>query len=170
MISEFSFEPSFVPSGEALSVTEVDESLGLMIPLHMPHEIIHLKHVPPTVDAMMDHFMPLGLEWHCETDLERGGSRLTGVLNRDRESGGLWTVVILERAGTGKHRHNDGGVYGEFVVTLAGELDDVLDNGKAVTLRRGDVVFHAANTLHEATALQFWVGLCHQPRGSTRMA
>ena len=47
------------------------------------------------------------------------------------------------------------------------ELQDELDDGSAVTLRRGAVMFHAADTTHNAKARRYWAGLTHQPRGIT---
>lgn len=169
MISEFSFEPSVIATPEPRAASDTEDPLGLLLPLRFPPGMLCLDLVPPSFDAVIKHFAPLGLEWRGETDEERAGWRFTGVLERDRETGGTWAIVVLDDSTTGLHLHNPGGVYGECIITLAGELEDVRDDGKPVTLRRGDVMFHAVNTRHDASAPRFWVGLCHQPRGNTPM-
>lgn len=167
MISVFSFEPSVIATPEPRSASDTGDPLGLLLPLRFPPGMLCLDQVPASFDAMIKHFAPLGLEWSGETDEVRPGWRFTGVLDRDPDSGGTWAIVVLDDASTGMHLHNPGGVYGECLITLAGELEDVRDDGKRVTLCRGDVMFHAVNTRHDASAPQFWVGLCHQPRGNT---
>ena len=166
MISEFSFEPSVVTAPEPRAAGEIDESLGLLLPLRFPPGMLCLDNVPPDFGAVINHFWPLGLEWSGETDDKLGGWRFSGMFKQHGESSGFWAIVVLESASTGMHLHNRGGAYGECIITLAGELHDLRDDRKPVTLRRGDVMFHAPYTIHDPSAPQFWVGLWHQPRGS----
>lgn len=170
MISEFSFE-SPIPFGTDTAQTRqaMQSCPGLQLPLALRGELLDLDHVPPTVAAMIDHFAPMGLRWIVE-ETGDGGARATAVLKTDSLTRDVWAVMILENAGTGRHQHNGGSIYGECVITLAGELDDVLDDGTPVTLGRGAVMFHAPDTVHEARAKSFWVGLYHQPRGCTPLS
>jgi quercetin dioxygenase-like cupin family protein len=99
-----------------------------------------------------------------------GGSRATATLKAFAgPEGGIWNLIALEAASTGLHQHQPGAaVYGECVITLAGELDDEYDDGTPIRLRTGDVMFHAPGTIHEATAERFWLGIIHQPEGCIR--
>ncbi|HTO03687.1 MAG TPA: hypothetical protein VL069_08295 [Opitutus sp.] len=167
MISDFNFEsPILFTSGHRGSAnSEVRPSLQL--PLSIPNELLNLVGVAETLESAIEHFAPMQLVWVVEADGRLGGARATAMLKEDGATGDTWTILVLAHAGTGRHRHNDGGTYGECVITLAGELDDTLDGGAPVKLKRGAVMFHAGATTHEATANRFWVGLCHQPRGCT---
>jgi hypothetical protein len=172
MISDFSFDYSSVGKSGVTQTpsVEVESPLGLQLPLLLPGGLLNLTGVAPNLAAFLEHFAPLQLAWKIEGDEARGGVRVTGVLQTDSKTGAIWALSVLERAGTGRHRHNDGGAYGECVITLAGELDDILDDGTAVKLRTGGVMFHAANTIHEPSAECYWAGLYHQPRGCTPVA
>jgi hypothetical protein len=168
MISDFSFESHilFKKDGEQPRPAVFTDA-ALQLPLSVPSELFDLRGVAENIAATVKHFSCLGLLWTIEVDRRRGGARGTAVLETDEVTGAIWVLAVLERAGTGRHSHNDGGPYGECVITLAGELDDVLDDGTAVKLRSGAVMFHAPNTVHEATSDRFWAGIYHQPRGCT---
>lgn len=167
MISEFSFEsPLSFKTDRAQTRQPIQICSGLQLPLAIPGELLNLDDVAANVTATIEHFATLKLMWVVQK-IPGGGSRATAVLAGDPVTHGIWALIALENAGTGLHQHNEGGIYGECVITLAGELDDVLDNGTAVKLGRGAVMFHAPATTHEATAEKFWVGLYHQPRGCT---
>jgi hypothetical protein len=166
MISDFSFEsPLSFGTDNTQTRQPIHICSGLQLPLSIPGELLNLEGVAANVPATIEHFAMLELRWVVEK-ISGGGSRATAVLAADAQSCGVWALTVLERAGTGLHQHNEGGVYGECVITLAGELEDVLDDGTAVKLNRGAVMFHAPTTIHEAKA-KFWVGLYHQPRGCT---
>lgn len=169
MISDFSFENFIVgQSGASQSAPVQGESpMALQLPLLLPEQLLNLRGVAENMEAFFDHFSPLHLSWEIEGDRLRGGIRATAVLEADPRTGGVWALCVLERASTGRHRHRAGGAYGECVITLAGELDDVLDDGTAVKLRTGAVMFHAVDTIHEASTVSYWAGLYHQPHGST---
>ena len=167
MISDFNFESPILFTGGEQRAGDPDIRPSLQLPLSIPNALLNLAGVAETMECAIEHFASLQLVWTVVADGRLGGARATALLNEDSATRDTWTVVVLEGAGTGRHRHNDGGTYGECVITLAGELDDVLDGGAAVKLRRGAVMFHAGATTHEATARHFWVGLCHQPRGCT---
>jgi quercetin dioxygenase-like cupin family protein len=169
MISDFSFESPIVLKRSVAQrpPIEIENPLGLELPLFVPGQLLNLIGVDLNLRAFLAHFAPLQLKWNHEVDKARGGVRVTGLLETSPDTGAIWALTVLEGAGTGKHRHNEGGPYGEFVVTLAGELDDILDDGTAVKLLTGDVMFHAVNTIHEARAEGYWAGLYHQPRGCT---
>ncbi len=53
------------------------------------------------------------------------------------------------------------------MITLAGSLDDVTDDGQPVQCIPGTAIYHAGNTVHQATG-KFWVGIYHQPTGRPR--
>ena len=170
MISDFSFEsPVAFEKGEALPGPAVKDDCALRLPIAVPDELLRLDGVAQTIDGVIRHFSPLRLTWTVELDVPRGGARASAVLQKDDLTGAVWLLGVLQTAGTGLHSHNEGGPYGECVITLAGEMDDVLDDGTPVRLERGAVMFHAPNTIHEATSSRYWVGLYHQPRGCTLM-
>jgi hypothetical protein len=170
MISDFSFEsPILFQNGSAHPWPVKDRPTGLQLPVAIPDPLLNLRGVPANLKATIEHFAPLQLTWVIEADGGSGGARGTAVLETDSATGAVWALSVLQRASTGRHRHNDGGSYGECVITLAGELDDVLDDGTAVRLRSGAVMFHAGKTVHEATADCYWAGIYHQPRGCTPM-
>ena len=168
MISNFSFE-SPVEFKNTITTTPsvgANSAAGLQLPLAVPGNILDLEGVDSSLSALLEHFAPLGLQWYPELDDVRGGMRITGILDENNATGGVWALVILECASIAKHCHNAGGAYGECSITLAGELDDFLDDGTPVKLCSGAVMFHAVNTIHEPSTERFWVGLCHQPTGS----
>lgn len=89
------------------------------------------------------------------------------VVGVNKGTGELWVMAVIERCSALNHQHNLGGEYGEMIVTLAGELHDFDDEGRAVVHRPGDPpLFHAPGSVHAPGAL-FWVGLYHQPCGSS---
>lgn len=169
MISNFSFEspvefkPTNWPSAQAIPPNAV----ALQVPLEISNDILNLNGIESNVSALLEHFAPLRIAWMPELDEVRGGLRLTGRLESRGSAGSVWILVILECASIARHTHHAGGAYGECIMTLAGELDDIQDDGTEVKLRSGSVIFHAANTTHEPSTERFWVGLCHQPQGST---
>ena len=167
MISDFNFESPILFAGGDRCFGASDTRPSLQLPISIPNELLNLVDVAEKLECAIEHFASMHLVWVVEADGRIGGARATAVLRDEETTGGTWTIVILEGAGTGRHRHNDGGAYGECVITLAGELDDILDDGAAVKLRRGAVMFHAGATTHEAIAKRFWVGICHHPRGCT---
>lgn len=144
--------------------------IKLWLPLDVPSALFDLSDVDHSLKACRVHFGELELDWKYERKGSFGRARSHAVLRFDPTTGDIWTLVVLEAATAGKHIHNRGESYGEFIVTLAGELDDVLDCGGAVTLKAGMVMFHAPETVHEARATRFWVGLIHQPHGCTEIA
>ena len=132
-----------------------------------PTEVIELDGVEPTVDAVLAHLEPLGLQWLVERNNEFGKARATAVFELNRETGEIWAIGVLEAATAGKHVHNPGGIYGELVISLAGELNEVTDAGQPIKLPANAVLYHGPNTIHQASADVFWAGIYHQPRGST---
>jgi hypothetical protein len=168
MISDFRFDSHIqFQNDSALPSSATDSPAALQLPLSLPSELLNLRGVTETIESMIEHFSALDLAWSLEVDGIYGGSRATALLDIDETTGGQWVLALLEHASTGRHSHNAGGAYGECVITLAGELEDMLDDGTAVKLCRGAVMFHAPNTVHEATSHRFWAGLYHQPRGCT---
>jgi hypothetical protein len=147
----------------------VDGPISLLLPVDIPSTLFDLSDVALTAKECRQHFGELELEWTVERNGSFGRTRTHSVLSFNPLSGDIWTLVILEAATAGKHKHNEGGPYGEFIVSLAGDLDDLRDDGCPVELKAGMVLFHAANTIHEARATKFWVGLIHQPHGCTEV-
>jgi quercetin dioxygenase-like cupin family protein len=135
--------------------------------MNFPTEVLELDGIEPTVDAFLEHLKPLGLQWRVERNNEFGKARATSVFELNRETGEIWAIGALEAATAGKHIHNPGGTYGELVISLAGELNEVTDAGEPIKLPAGAVLYHGPNTTHQASADVFWAGLYHQPRGST---
>jgi len=169
MISDFSFEPSVATSTEFVPFPPSDtvQPLGLRLPLTFPDDILNLRGVPLTIEACVKHFAPLQFKWQFDCDAGRHGMRALAIFDLNLETGGVWALMLLDRTGTGRHRHNRGGAYGECVITLAGQLEDTLDDASPVVLQTGAVMFHAAGTTHEARTSCFWAGLYHQPCGCT---
>jgi hypothetical protein len=135
--------------------------------MNFPTELLDLTGVEPTVDAFLKHLEPLGLQWRVERDNEFGKARALAIFELNQTTGEIWAIGALEEATAGKHVHNAGGLYGELVITLAGELNDVTDGGEPVKLRTGSVIFHGPDTTHQANTDSYWAGLYHQPRGCT---
>ncbi|MDA8016525.1 MAG: hypothetical protein MPN21_03670 [Thermoanaerobaculia bacterium] len=131
-----------------------------------PPELFQLRQDTNSVRSVIDQLQPLGLQWQVEEDADRDRVRALAPLFVDSEAGEIWAVAAVENWGSPRHEHNDGGIYGELVITMAGALDDVTDDGRAVQCLPGTVLWHAGGTVHQATG-EFWVGIYHQPRGST---
>ncbi len=100
-----------------------------------------------------------------------GGKIAYAVISGNKETGEVWVLAILENAAAPRHEHVAGGPYGEWILTIAGCLQDVDDSGKEIHLYPGDMLFHGGGTIHtpkpsSAGNNAFWFGLYHQPRGS----
>ncbi len=172
--------PDYAPPAQQVTVAGTSASQPLMLAFtrvadliaqKLPSPLRDLTGVAPTVDAFLAHFAPLNLQWRVERDNAFGKARALTVLEFDKSTGEIWALGALEQASAGKHRHNPGGAYGELVVSLAGELNDVLDDTNTpVKLGPGSILFHAANTVHQASADVFWAGIYHQPRNCTPVA
>jgi len=169
MISNFTFDYStLVKCAEmARYSADAENPLGLRLPIRFTTGLLNLKDVGPHLSAVQAHFASLNLDWWTELDRRRGGVRAVALLDFELGTGGVWALAVLERTDTGRHRHTEGGPYGECVITLSGELEDTLDDGNPVTLDSGAVMFHEGGTIHTANAPRFWAGLYHQPRGCT---
>lgn len=167
MICDFSFESNALFSvGGATSLTAAHPRPDLQLPLRIPGELLQLGAVAPSLEATIRHFAPLQLIWKINGE-PGAGTRATATLEAHQATGGTWELCVLMDASTRRHRHHAGALYGECVITLAGALNDTLDDGTAVVLRAGTVMFHAADTIHDATADCYWVGIIHQPCGCT---
>jgi hypothetical protein len=99
-------------------------------------------------------------------DTPEGGRTAFTVIAGSKETGELHVFAVIERGTAPEHEHVDGGPYGELVITIAGELEDVTDDGEAVVLRPGQVLFHRGGSVHAPKSSTFWFGYYHQPRGS----
>lgn len=98
-------------------------------------------------------------------DAPHGGKTAFAITSGNRETGELHVLAVLENAQVPGHEHIAGGPYGELILTIAGELYDMSDEGRHVYLKPGDVLIHAGGTSHMPHAT-FWFGYYHQPRGS----
>ena len=134
--------------------------------MSFPAALFAISPAVSTVQQAIDELRPLGLQWQVETDVAGGRARALAPLHVDRTTGEIWAVAAVENWGSPRHLHNPGGAYGELVITLAGALDDVTDDGCPVQCVPGTALYHGPNTIHQATGA-FWVGIYHQPRGST---
>lgn len=141
--------------------------LSTVLARWFPTAVPDFAHLAPTVDAALIPFASLNLPWKIERDAVTGKVRAVAVLESDPVAGGTWLVVALQRAALDRHRHTAGGDYGEMIVTLAGELSDLTDDGDSIELGLNSVAFHAGGTTHQPSAAVFWLGLFHQPRGTT---
>lgn len=144
-----------------------NDEIGLCLPIDFPTEYLDLSRVEMSIDACVAHLGALELVWQINHDRVIGSRWYRSILKADVPTGDTWSLMLLERTSMGRHLHNEGAAYGELIITLGGELHDVLDNGVATRLDAGSVAFHAPGTFHEATAPRFWAGLVHQPRGCT---
>jgi hypothetical protein len=167
MISDFSFEShTLFTVASTASLSHGHARPALQLPLHIPTDLLRMDAVTPTLEATIRHFAPLQLIWKID-GVRGGGTCATATLEIDQVTGGSWELCVLTNASTRRHRHHPGGIYGECVISLAGALNDTLDDGTAVILRTGGVMFHAPNTTHSATADRHWTGIVHQPCGCT---
>jgi hypothetical protein len=134
--------------------------------MNFPAALFELDNNVCTVREVIDKLQPLGLKWQVEDDPANDRARAIAPLFLNPETKEIWAVAIAQNWGSPRHMHNPGGIYGEVVITLVGELDDVTDDGVPVKCTRGTVLYHDVNTVHQATGA-FWAGIYHQPRGST---
>lgn len=135
--------------------------------MQFPPQIFELAPDTETVQSTIDQLQPLGLQWQVENDPERSRVRALAPLFIDKGTGEIWAVAAVENWGSPRHEHNSGAIYGELVITLAGSLNDITDEGEAVQCVPGTAIWHAGGTIHQATTPGFWAGIYHQPRGST---
>jgi hypothetical protein len=135
-------------------------------PTVFPTELFQLTGNVCTVQEVLDQLAPLNLKWQVENDPENNRRRAIAPLYIDPVSKEIWAVATVERWSSPRHLHNAGGIYGELVITLAGSLDDITDGGQPVKCVPGTAIWHAGNTVHQATG-DFWAGIYHQPRGSS---
>ena len=134
--------------------------------MNFPAALFELDDSVCTVQEVIDKLKPLGLKWQVEDDPANHRKRALAPLYINPETKEIWAVATVENWGSPRHLHNPGGIYGEVVITLVGSLDDITDDGVPVKCTRGTVLYHAENTIHQATGA-FWAGIYHQPRGST---
>jgi hypothetical protein len=131
----------------------------------IPAELLDLSKIAPTVDAALAHFAELNLAWNV--DRGASGVRAFSVLQTDATTGEQWVLGALERGKVDSHRHNPGGDYGEMIITLTGQLSDIDDSAKTIQPIVAPVVFRGTVIDHQPATDTFWVGVFHQPRGST---
>ncbi len=144
-----------------VTFVRVDETLAQWIPV----ELLDLSTVAPSVDATVGHFSSLNLNWK----INRGANGVNAfcVLKNDAVTGEQWTLCALERGKVDSHHHNSGGDYGEMIITLAGQLSDLADGAEEVQPVAGQVAFRGTVISHQPMTDSFWVGVFHQPRGTT---
>ena len=104
-------------------------------------------------------------KWKAYPTPEGGRTAFT-ILGGNKETGELHVLAAIEGGSAPEHEHLDGGAYGELIMTIAGELQDVTDEGEPVTLKPGQMLFHRGASVHVPRASGFWLGYYHQPRGS----
>jgi hypothetical protein len=134
--------------------------------MNFPAALFEVDDSIRSVQGVMEKLGPLGLKWQVESDPANRRVRALAPLFANPETKEIWAVAAVENWGSPRHLHNPGGIYGEVVITLAGELDDIADDGTPVKCTPGTVLYHDVNTIHQATG-PFWAGIYHQPRGST---
>ena len=99
-------------------------------------------------------------------DSPAGGRTAFTILGGNKETGELHVLAAIEGGAAPEHEHQDGGPYGELILTISGELEDVTDDGKPIVLRPGEILMHRGASIHAPRAPRFWLGYYHQPRGS----
>lgn len=95
-----------------------------------------------------------------------GGKTAFTILGGNKETGELHVLAAIEGGAAPRHEHLDGGPYGEMILTIAGELEDLTDDGEPIVLRPGQILMHRGGSVHAPKASRFWLGYYHQPRGS----
>jgi len=146
---------------KVVTFVRVGETLARWIPAGL----FDFSMVAPSVDAALAHFSPLRLSWKIDRD--PNGARACCVLQSDAVTGEQWELCVLERGKCEAHRHNPGGDYGEMIITLAGQLSDRADDAQEIQPIAGEVAFRGTVISHQPITDSFWVGVFHQPRGST---
>lgn len=94
------------------------------------------------------------------------GQTAFAIIGGNKETGELHVLAVIEHGSAPEHEHIDGGPYGELIITISGELEDVDDDGVPVMLGPGQMLIHRGATVHTPKASNFWFGYYHQPRGS----
>ncbi len=133
----------------------------------MPGGLFFLDDSVGTIEAAIKALSPLNLNWRVQSGQGPSGKSAIAVLERNSDTGNIWAVAALEKNWSTHHRHNnEGGDYGEMIITLAGLLPDRDATGEPVSLTKGTIIYHAGGTEHEKFYSDFWVGVFNQPRGS----
>jgi hypothetical protein len=106
------------------------------------------------------------LKWKREPAGE--GEMAFTILGGDKATGEIHILAVLENCHAPKHFHVGyigGIIYGELIFGIAGDLEDVRDDGTPITVRPGMMLVHGPATTHMPRA-KFWVGYYCQPYGS----
>ncbi len=99
-----------------------------------------------------------------------GGALAFVKLNGTTSNGDFLVLAAIEKASAPPHEHlGDSDNEGELILTFAGELHDVSDDGAVVVLRPGDILRHAGGTTHAPCAPNFWFGIYRQKLGSRQI-
>lgn len=131
---------------------------------HAAHTGVPITSVATAMDALPH------LKWQVQ-HREDGGVVAFVKLHGGREEHDFLILTALERARTMPHEHlGNPGDEGELIMSLAGELYDVTDDGKETILRPGDKLRHAAGSRHAPFAPVFWLGLYRQKIGNRIVA
>ncbi len=148
---------------QIVTFIRVAERLAQWIPVGL----LDLSTVASSVDAAIAHFASLNLSWKIERT--PNGARAFCVLQSDATTGEQWALCALEKGQLDAHRHNSGGDYGEMIITLAGQLSDFGDDAREIQPVVGQVAFRGSVISHQPMTDSFWVGVFHQPRGTTAL-
>ena len=134
----------------------------------MPGGLFFLDDSVGTIDAAIKALTALNLNWRVQSGQAPGAKSAIAVLQRNGDTGNIWAVAALEKNWSTHHRHNnEGGDYGEMIITLGGLLPDKDATGEPVSLTKGTIIYHAGGSEHEKFYSDFWVGVFNQPKGST---
>jgi hypothetical protein len=134
----------------------------------MPGGLFVVDDSVTTIESAIKALAGLDLKWQVQSGTAPGAKSAIAVLERDARTGNIWAVAALEKNWSTHHRHNnEGGDYGEMIVTLGGLLPDKDAAGVPVSLTRGTIIYHPGGMEHQRFYSEFWVGLFNQPRGST---
>lgn len=106
------------------------------------------------------------LKWRTYPSPQGEGRTSFAVIGGNKKTGEIHVLAVIENCAAPEHEHTAGGQYGELIITIAGELEDVTDAGEPILLRPGMHLVHGGGTRHQPRA-KFWFGYYHQPRGST---
>ena len=134
----------------------------------MPGGLFIVDDSVTTIEAAIKALAGLDLKWQVQNGPGPGARSAIAVLERNGGTGDIWAVAALQKSWSTHHRHNnEGGDYGEMIVTLGGALPDTDATGEPVSLTRGTIIYHPGGMEHQKFYSDFWLGVFHQPRGST---
>ena len=72
------------------------------------------------------------LKWKVHPSPDGTGQTAYAIVSGNKDTKECWIMAVIEKCAAPKHQHNPGGIYGEMILTIAGELHDIRDDGVPV--------------------------------------